>query len=278
VGHSVVFWSPVPGQTGTTTNLIAVTTLLGLDYSSRLLLLGSVQSRRAAIEQAFIKRRTQTGDELAFAADSGIDALVRLTQNRKLTAEMIRDYTLPLLKDRLDLLHGSNKADKAFIPGMKEVLYPLLDTAKRYYDLTLIDAGSGMGSGWTQALLQNADLVVISLNQNRTVLERFFQQQEEVQKGKKQLFILGQYDRHSAYTAKNIARKYKVNVPIYPIPHHAGFMDASQEGGAIDFLFRNRSVPRDHENYIFMQSVHTLAQAIIEQAGLNKPSFGGKGG
>jgi MinD-like ATPase involved in chromosome partitioning or flagellar assembly len=191
---------------------------------------------------------------------------------------MIRDYTLPLLKDRLDLLPGSNKPDKTFIPAMKEVLQPLLDTAKRYYDLTLIDGGSGTGSGWTQALLKNADLAVVSLNQNRFVLERFFQQQDGFLKETKQIIlVLGRYDRHSGQTAKNTARKHKASVPLYPVPHHAGFMDASQDGRAIDFMFRNRSVPGDHENHFFMQSVRVLVQAVIERAGFNKPFFGGKG-
>lgn len=276
MGRNVVFWSPVPGQTGNTTNLIAAAALLGLEYSSRILLFGHLQSRRLPIEQAFLKRSLGE-EELASASDSGIDALMRLAQNRKLSPEMIRDYTLPLLKDRLDLLPGSNKADKAFILGVKDVLEPLLDTAKRHYDLTLIDGGSGMGSGWTQALLQNADLVIVSLNQNRFMLERFFQYQEDQLRGKQLLLVLGQYDRHSRRTSKNIARQHKVNIPIYPVPHHADFMDASQEGRVIDFLFRNRSVPRDHEHYFFMQSVRALAQAIVKQAGLNKPYFGGKG-
>lgn len=277
MGHNVVFWSPVPGQTGNTTNLIATAALLGLEYSSRILLLGHLQSRRASIEQAFMKRRTDSGNEAVLAADTGIDALARLSQNRKLTSDIVRDYTVPLLKDRFDLLPGSNKADKAFILGVKDILEPLLNTAKRHYDLTLIDGGSGMGSGWTQALLQNADLVIVSLNQNRFMLERFFQYQEDQLRGKQLLLVLGQYDRHSRRTSKNIARQHKVNIPIYPVPHHADFMDASQEGRAIDFLFRNRSVPRDHEHYFFMQSVRALAQAIVKQAGLNKPYFGGKG-
>ncbi|MEB3103294.1 hypothetical protein [Ferviditalea candida] len=277
MGHNVVFWSPAPGQTGNTTNLIAVAALLGLEYSSRLLLLGHLQSRRTPMEQAFMKRRMKGEDEIVFAADTGIDALARLAINRKLTPELIRDYTLPILKDRLDLLPGSNKADKTFILALKDAIEPLLDTAKRYYDLTMIDGGSGTGSGWTQALLQNADLVVVSLNQNRFVLERFFQHQEELLKDKKTLLVLGQYDRHSGLTARNIARKHKTSIPIYPVPHQACFMDASQEGRAVDFLFRNRSVPRDHEHYFFMQSVRSLAQAIIEHVGLNKPFFGGKG-
>lgn len=280
MGHSVVFWSPVSGQTGNTTNLIAAASLLGLEYSARSLLLGHLQSRRAPVEQAFIRRRVPAEGDLALAADTGIDALLRLAHNRKLQPGSIRDYTVPLLKDRLDLLPGSNKADKAFISSAKDMLPPLLETVKRYYDWVLIDGGSGTGSGWTQALLQQADMVVISLNQNRFLLERFFQvaQSHPLLAGKRRLIVLGQYDWHSAMTAKNVARQYKLQSPVYPLSRNSGWMDASQQGRAIDFLFRNRQAPRDHDNHAFMQHVRTLAQAIAAAAGINKPYFGGKEG
>ncbi|MBW4081304.1 hypothetical protein [Paenibacillus sp. S150] len=274
MGSSIVFWSPVPGQTGNTTNLIAVTAMLSLEFSFRLLLVSHVQSRRVPLEQGFIKRRTW--EEQAFATDSGIDAVERLARNRKLSPEMIRDYTLPLLKDRLDLLTGSMKPDKAFVPAMKEALPTVLETAKRYYDWTLLDAGSGTGSGWTQALLQQADIIVVSLNQNRSVLERFFQRPPQEGEGKRQLLALGQYDPHSASTAKNLVRRYKGKGPFYPVSHNSGFMDAAQEGRAIDFLFRNRYVPRDHENAPFMRSVRALARVVSGQAGRDNPFFYGK--
>jgi hypothetical protein len=273
MGSSIVFWSPVPGQTGNTTNLIAVTAMLSLEFSARLLLVSHAHSRRVALEQAFVKLRTR--EELAFADDSGIDAVERLARNGKLSPDMIRNYTLPLLKDRLDLLTGSVKPDKVFIAGMKEVLPAVMESANRYYNLTLMDAGSGMGSGWTQTMLQQADVVIISLNQNRSVLERFFQQRNGLE-GKQRLFVLGQYDARSDNTAKNIARRHKDSGPFYPIPHNPGLLDAAQEGRILDFVFRNRQVTRDHENFSFMQNVRVLAQEIIKQAGLNKPLFGGK--
>ncbi|MBW4841466.1 MAG: hypothetical protein KZY74_18930, partial [Paenibacillaceae bacterium] len=58
MGFTVVFWSPISGQAGTTSNLIAAATLLGLEYSSRLLLLGHLQSEYAAVERSFYPRRS----------------------------------------------------------------------------------------------------------------------------------------------------------------------------------------------------------------------------
>ncbi len=126
MGYTVVFWSPVPGQAGTTSNLIAAAALLGLEYSSRLLLLGHLQSEYAAIERAFYPRRSWMSGADA-PTDAGIDALLRLLQNRKLEPNRLRDYTLPLLADRLDILPGSNKPDASFVSAAPEWLAPLLE-------------------------------------------------------------------------------------------------------------------------------------------------------
>nr|WP_202887132.1 hypothetical protein [Cohnella zeiphila] len=251
--------------------------LIGLEYSACTLLFGHVQSRRAALEQAFLQRRPDEG-ELFFAAEYGIDAVERLASHRKLHRDMIRNYTFPLLQDRLDLLPGSDKPDKAFFAAMKDSLQTILETAEWYYDLILIDGGSGLRSEWTQRLLQQAELVVVSLNQNGRVQERFFREQISHLPAAKRLLVLGQYDRFSHLTAKNIARLFQLHEPIYTVPHNAGWMDAMQEGQALDFLFRNRQAPRDHENHFFMQELRKLAQAVMMQVGLNKLFFGGREG
>ncbi|THF74383.1 hypothetical protein [Cohnella fermenti] len=274
MGHSVVFWSPVSGQAGNTSNLAVIAGLLGLEYSARVLLFGHAQSRRAALEQALLPRKP----EEARGDDIGIDALARLVRHRKLQPGMIANYTLPLLQHRLDLLPGSDQPDKAWMPSMKTELQPLLEAAKRGYDLVLIDGGNGTGSGWSRQLLQQADVVIVSLNQNRLLLERFFHQQLDSLPNVHRLLVLGQYDAEASQTLKNTARTFALREPLYAVPHRAGLMDALQAGQVLDFLFRNRRVPRDHEHHLFMKRVRELAQAVVAACHLDKPFFGGKEG
>jgi len=270
MGFTVVFWSPISGQAGTTSNLIAAAALLGLEYSSRLLLLGHLQSEYAAIERGFYPRRSWTS-KADVTSDVGIDALLRLLQNRKLEPKLLRNYTLPLLAERLDILPGSNKPDVSFVSSARDWLDSLLD------DLVLVDGGSGDVSEWTQALLRQADLLVVCLPQNALKLEQVFPLVEaQLQSNRKHLLVFGQYDPRSALTVQNIKRKFHRREPAYPIVHNTGWLDATQQGEAVRFLFLNRQVPRGHENSLFMQQVRTLAQALINNVGLNKPLFGGK--
>ncbi|CAM3464818.1 hypothetical protein [Marinicrinis lubricantis] len=276
MGFTVVFWSPVSGQAGTTSNLIAAAALLGLEYSSRLLLLGHLQSEYAAFERGFYPRRSWT-NKADVSSDVGIDALLRLLQNRKLEPKLLRNYTLPLLAERLDILPGSNKPDASFVSSAQDWLGSLLELTKRAYDLVLLDGGSGNESAWTRSLLHQADLLVVCLPQNILKLEQAFPLVEaQLLSNRKLLLVFGQVDPRSSLTIKNIMRQFYRREPAYPIVHNTGWLDAAQQGDAIHFLFRNRKVPRDHENNLFMQQVRALAQAIIQYAGLSNPHFGGK--
>jgi len=276
MGVTVVFWSPVSGQAGTTTNLIAAATCLGLEHSARLLLLGHVQSSYAAVERAYYRPAERNG---MYTPDTGIDALMRLLKNRKLEPVMLRDYAHPLLRDRLDILPGSIKQEDAFIESAKEWLTPLLAVARRAYDVILLDGGSGSESAWNELLRQQADVWVVCLPQNRLLLERFFQSAEAAMlKHRRTLFVFGQYDPYSALTVKNLMRQFRMGTSVYPVAHHTGWLDAVQHGEAIPYWFRNRKVASGHENHLFVQQVRRLAKAVIDSVGARQPLFGGMEG
>ncbi len=276
MGVTVVFWSPVSGQAGTTTNLLAAATCMGLDYSVRLLMFGHLQRSYAAVERAYYRPAEREGRH---NPDTGIDALMRLLKNRKLEPAMLRDYALPLLRDRLDILPGSLKQEDVFIGRAKEWLTSLLAVARKAYDVVLLDGGSGSGSDWNELLRQQADVWVVCLPQNRLQLERFFQSAEAAMlQSRKALFVFGQFDPYSTLTVRNLMRQFRTGTPAYPLVHHTGWMDAVQHGEAIPFWFRNRKIANGHEKYLFVQQTRRLAQAVIDSAGVNQLLFGGKEG
>ncbi|XID93335.1 hypothetical protein ACF3MZ_02005 [Paenibacillaceae bacterium WGS1546] len=273
MGMTVVFWSPFPGQAGTTTSLLAAATCLGLEYSSRLLLLGLVREEDEAVQRAFYPPEKNPSP----LPDTGMDALLRLLQNRKLEARMLRDYAQPLLRERLDVLPGSVKPSAGFDDLAARWLGPLLDTAKRAYDLVLLDGGSGTASGWREELRNQANLLVVCLPQNRLLLERFFASPESTKlSGRKAMLVFGQFDPASSLTVHNLQRRFRWQQPAFPVAHHTGWLDAVQHGEAIPYWFRNRKTSRQHENHRFVRQVRALAHAMIEGAGKNQPVFGGK--
>ena len=76
----------------------------------------------------------------------------------------LRDYTKPLLKERLDFLTGRTDEMERSPQEHDETVKKLLNVANEYYDLVLLDADhAGVDS---QLKLQQADYVVINLDQN----------------------------------------------------------------------------------------------------------------
>lgn len=273
MGMTVVFWSPFPGQAGTTTSLLAAATCMGLEYSARLLLLGLLREEDEVVQRAFYQPEKHPSS----LPDTGVDALLRLLQNRKLETRMLRDYAQPLLRERLDVLPGSIKPSAGFADLAARWLEPLLDTARRAYDLVLLDGGSGTASGWREELRNRADLIVVCLPQNRLLLERFFQSPASAKlNGQKTILVFGQLDPASSLTVNNLQRRFRWQQPAFPIMHNTGWLDAVQHGEAIPYWFRNRRAQRQQENHRFVRQVRELAQALLEGAGMNQLVIVGK--
>jgi len=274
MGMIVVFWSPFPGQSGTTTSLLAAATCMGLEYSASLLLLGLLHEEDEAVQRAFYPPENNPSP----LPDIGMDALLRLLQNRKLETRMLRDYAQPLLRERLDVLPGSVKPSAGFADLAARWLEPLLDTAKRAYDLVLLDGGSGTAPGWRVELRSRADLLVVCLPQNRFLLERFFESSEGAKLSEqKAMLVFGQFDQASSLTVNNLQRRFRWQQPAFPVAHNTGWMDAVQHGEAIPYWFRNRKTSRQHENHRFVRQVRALTQALIEGTSVSWPVFGDKG-
>lgn len=271
----VLFWSPVPGQTANSSNLIAVSSIIGLEYALRIL----VASKNSAFEHVFMKRSSLSKQNLLHLYDSGIDALTRLYVSGRLKPETVQDYTQSILKDNLDLLTVTTKAGRAGSLENRDTLQPILHLAKQVYDFTIIDAGHEKQNERNEAFMENSDLVVVNLNQNKTVLDGFFNKRSwpTALKNKPILLNIGRYDSNSKYTAAGIARNYKWKNPIYTVPQCTDFMDACNDRHVLDFFIRHLNINRQHPNYRFIQEVRRLSRAILIKKGIHTKQFCLKG-
>lgn len=266
----VAFWGNAHGQVATTANVVASATMIGLEYSLRTLVAHTHWSR-STLESAFLKHFAGREDSMLTFADTGLDALERLARSGRLTPEIIQDYTNPVLKDRLDLLTGTTKPDESMFETINEVLQSIFFAAKQFYNLTLLDLNSGQQNQLSMTMLEASDLIVVNLNQNINLLERFFSKEDwpDVLNEKPYLLVLGQYDPASKYSATNIARRFRCKDPIYTVPYCTDFLDALNDRKVLDFFLRNRNITKQHDNYFFMQEIRRLSRAIIDRLGLS---------
>lgn len=272
MGNVIAYWGARAGQTGSSSNLVSSAAVLAMDYVSRILV-GHTQYGGSLVEDAF-RRQQRSLDEMSLRySPLGIDSLEMLARSGQLTPAMMKDYTMPVFSGSLDLLPGTNKPDRHMLMSMHEVAGSICEAARSAYDLTLLDVGSGEGDSLMDAMLDSADLVVISLSQNMSMLRQFFHHPPTWLDSKKVVLVLGQYDSSSRLTAANIRRLFKIKAPLFTIPHSSGYMDACNEQRVVEFFLKRKHVQRDQPDYGLLQEVRKLNRGIFDTLAVDHNMF-----
>ncbi|MEK5061037.1 hypothetical protein BK126_26335 [Paenibacillus sp. FSL H7-0326] len=260
----VAFAAPVHGQPGTTSNQMATSTMLGIDYHFHLLITHT-HLQLSTLERGYAK--TIEIDEIR-ELNRGMDGLLRLTDSYMLKPENIRDNAMSVVRGRLDLMPGmlSGKHEE-----LLRVLPSLLNHYRTAYDLMFVDIPSGIQNESSKMVINKSNVVVVNLNQNKTVLDSFFNNTEwqEVLKDKEVVYCIGNYDRQSKLSKERIAREYKIPVKkIGVVPYNIRFRDAQNDRDIIDYLLRARNIEKkfmkfDEEVY-FIESVRHLGSMLLD--------------
>lgn len=258
------------GQVGNTANCMALASLIGLEYDIRTLV-GQTHFNATDMEEGLLTKKVNKLGSILEFSDNGIDALERLARTNRLTPENVKNNAVVLEADRLDLLPGTTKLDEELYANMSDVIPAIFQSAKQFYDNVILDLHSGPNNSLTNALLNNSDLIVVSLSQNLNVLERFFAKENwpSALHDKPFIILLGQYDPHSKYTAANIKRHFEWKQPIYTIPYCTGYRDAINDKDVLGWFRRNRNINKRHMSYSFIQGVREVSEVILEAIGVN---------
>ncbi len=233
----IVFWSPNHGQSGTTTTTInhAVVTTLA---TGKKVLIGHGDFSRSTLEKCLIGKSVSKDD---IYSDQGLSALTKLAKNGRLTPSMIKDYTTPILsKSRLDLMQGTdiemdNEKDL-------NVLRKIFLYCNDIYDYTFVDLHSGIENDFTMKMLENADMVVVCLNQNFWINDYFFNSDEynNVLKNKNLVFHINNYNDKSKLNVKSFKKLFNVQNVICT-NNYTSIVENQNSGAIVDYILREYS-------------------------------------
>lgn len=264
MGKNIISWSPVHGQSATTSNIASLASVFSLNYHTSNLITHT-QLTFSSLESLFGKELIAEGFE-----DSGVVALERLAKSDLLKPEAVMDYTETIFKNRLDILGGSSK--KSNSAEQDKLMQLLLSVTNQAYDQVWIDAHSGTRNQLTNHLLANADLVLVNLPQNRFVLDRFFSGEDfpEILNNKNYIVLISSYDKDSSFNIRKIKRRYKIKHPIFPIHYSHHYKDAANQLSLAEFFYRNRDISKDSPVYSFINSLNQVNKYIAKQTGFSR--------
>jgi len=265
MGHLISFWGLQKGQTGNTSSFIGSAAMMGLDYETHILAAQSDTSS-AVLENVF--RKTGIKNEESNFNSIGYDALENLVRSGQLSPSNFKDYATPVLGNHLDILSSSAKQQShSDLARVRDVIEKICSNALPAYDLTLFDVTSGSKdfseNEMDNQVLNLSDLIVVSLNQNKSVLENFFENTVNELQDKNYIILLGQYDQFSRWNEKNISRLFKVKKPIFVVPHNASYMDALNENKIIEFFLKRKNINKDDTDFGFINAIRNVNKGIL---------------
>lgn len=259
----VSFWSTEnSAQVSTTATTVASALMLAIKENHKILVTQTHYSD-LSLESSFFNQEKNARVD---TSDTGIDALDRLLRSGKLRPEAIPNYAVPVIKGRLELLYGTFKNDEDSYSRILETMPSIIDQAKQFYDIVLVDLNKGKNVEEVNKILQQSDLIVFGMNQNMDILKEMFKDLQSVRilQEKKVIPVLGRYDRYSDYKERNIARKFGYKKRIYTIPYNTQFFDSCNRGAATDFFISNSRADVSDRNGFFISEVSELETAIMD--------------
>lgn len=261
----IVFWSPVATSIGQTHASIAVSTLMAIEEDfSNILLHGHWQAKK--IESSFTSYDSLKSQNVFNSSSIGITALARLVESNKLTPESIRNYAKPVLKQRLDVMYGTNVASREQFSQLTNSLSMVINKSNETYDLVWVDLPKGTEKTYITDVLESADYIVCTLSQEEVFLEEAIKKylENDIIKKKPKMLLMCNYEPKSKYNIQNIRRKYALKDPIFTLPHNYVYTDACNDGAVIDFFYKNLAADKNDYNGYFVHEIRNITKAILD--------------
>lgn len=268
----ISIWSPLHGSTGATVLAAALPVLLATEYKTRTLIIhgGRLGER---VEQGLAPALVREPSVSAFE-ETGTGALQRLAATGRLTPDNLRDYTIPLLPERLDLLPAHPDPQRFDEPARSRLMEGIIERARRFYDVIIADAGNGDPTIEDLELLRASDLILIGLNQNLRSMEEIFGAVPLLMPDGTPIpdktvgYVVGRYDAESRCTLQNIRRRFRVKDMLEAVPYSTNIADAWNARDMLRSVLRERGGSGRKRETPFHLAVRKTAEAAASQLGL----------
>lgn len=264
----ISFWSEGDRETGKTSSLAAISTLLSIENTYKTLIFNT-EYNDSSLENCFWapkkpKKETFMLENRADLA-TGTTGVVKAILSNKTSPEIIKNYTKTIYKNRLEILTEDNITQEDY-KNQRNTYKDIAKIANRYYNLVLIDISGKLYDSVTASILEESDLIIVNLPQNLKKINDYIElkQTNRIFNKEKTIVLIGKCDRNSKYNAKNVSRYTNIK-ELYPIPYNTQFLEATNEGKITEFFTKFRGKVYPDENTYFLEEVKNVTERILEK-------------
>lgn len=260
-------------ETGQTLSVAAIAAIMAIEHNYKILLI-STDFNDKTLENCFWNPNIVTSIFNPFFStkssdiSTGLEGLVRAFASNRASGEIIKSYTKPILRERLDILPGPKTIDTKEYSLVSLYFSQIAEVAKKEYDLVLIDLSNKIPNENQIKLFNISDLIIMGLNQNYQSIQNFYKlkTENEFYKRNNVMLSIGKYDKNSKYSNKNIARYLKERYNPMIIPYNILFADSCSDGKIIDYMLASQIIKDiDNKDYYFYNATKDTAETIDYQ-------------
>lgn len=158
------------------------------------------------------------------------------------------------------------REESSYIQPIKWKVMDLLKQAAEISDLTFVDCGCSRNE-LVDTILPQADVVVVTISQERQNLDAYFQKRH-VFSGKV-IYLVNQYQQDSIYNKKNLNRLYRLEEgELAVIPHNPFFRYACGKGKVERFIRKHIRCTASDSQFYFIQDLIQTSSMVLKAAGI----------
>ncbi len=257
-------------ETGQTLAASAIASSLAIEHNYRILLI-STDFNDKTLENSFFpiegvkKSSFFSKQNLNIDISNGMEGLVRVFASNRASGNMIKSYTRPILRDRLDILPGPKTTDYKTYLNMSNYFSQIADVANSIYDTVIVDLSNKVTEENQMKLLNISNLVILGLTQNiQSILDfQGLKEEKDFYQKNNVILALEKYNPDSKYSSKNVARYLSEKELPLTIPYNILFSDYCSEGKIIDYLLSMQGLnSKDGKDGYFCETLKKTADKI----------------
>lgn len=295
----IAFWSNARGSIGVTSNLACVSIAMAFESSCKTVLLENHYQKNPLANMLIHKQEKRVDQNAASVSRyrgldhvinqlSGEQSKCRIHYNemqhedveeelwtlhdlhrkeKKLffrkNEKLMKEASVEILINSLYYLPMGNHFNQfIFDYILNENIMKLLWASEIFASYTFIDT-SNENNLSSKIILEEADIVVVTLVAERDILEQFFHDYQSLLS--KCIILLSEF-KINISLINAISSKYSFNISkIIPIPYNMEYSQAIRQGTVVEFMMRNYRCKKEHPNYQFINSVRHTAAAIQKE-------------
>lgn len=273
----IAFWSNLRRKCGVTTNLACMAAMTAISGMGRSILLenhyniNSLGTILMAPEKVAVLR--EKGE---YYNKYGIEYLLKRIYTGESGDILIHKASVPLLYSSIFYLPQSYIVNKEVFNYEFELVHTeLFRCLEQFSNHVFIDTETN-GNSSSIAILQEADLLVVNLNQDIASWKSFFGNYQSL--AEKCVFLIGQYRPEFGWDMTRIRRKFRIpRNRLGVIPYNMELQSAMSDGRTLQFLNRNYLRNSHSENELLMRELKRSASMLRENI-IRIRKEGGNGG